>query len=189
MNERQRIFADEYLITRNATRSYMKAYPDAEYNSARASGCELLANPSIAEYISEQFEKQSAAANITAERILKELSCIAFSNNADYVSVIEKDAYTEGPDGTLIPILDADGNQVKYRTVEPKLTSELTEEQQRALEIVQKGRNGFNIRTYDKTKTLELLGKYLGMWDGKVNASGDVGIKVVVDYGEEDERS
>jgi phage terminase small subunit len=101
------------------------------------------------------------------------LATIAFSNATDYARVIEKDAMVE-VEGNMIPVFDAEGNPMKYRTVEPTLTSELTEEQKKALAVVKKGKDGFEIKPYDKVRALELLGKHLGMWTEKVEVSGNV---------------
>ena len=102
---------------------------------------------------------------------MKELAIIAFSNAADYASVIEKAAMVE-VNGVTVPLEDADGNPIKYRTVEPVLTENLTEEQTKALAVIKKGRDGFEVKPYDKVRALELLGKHLGMWTEKVEVGG-----------------
>ena len=84
----------------------------------------------------------------------------------------------------MIQLYDEEGNPVKCRTVEPILTEELTEDQKKALAVVKKGRDGFEIKPYDKIRALELLGKHLGMWTDKVELDADVELKVVVDYGD-----
>ena len=63
---------------------------------------------------------------------------------------------------------------MKYRTVRPVLTEELTEEQKRALAVIKKGRDGFEVKPHDKVRALELLGKHLGMFQDKVEVSGEV---------------
>ena len=105
---------------------------------------------------------------ITQDFVLRELMAIASVNATDYARVIEKSATTE-VNGEIIQLYDADGNPVKYRTVEPILTEELTEIQKKALAVIKKGRDGFEIRPYDKLRVLELLGKHLGMWDKKTD--------------------
>lgn len=95
---------------------------------------------------------------------------IAFSNNADYAHVVEKKLQVEAG-GTLVDVLDKDGNPVMYRTVEPVLTEELTEEQKRALAVIKKGRYGLEVKSCDKVKALELLGKHLGIFTDKIEAN------------------
>ncbi len=58
MTPSQRVFADEYIKTRNATRAYLTAYPKCKSeNSAGVSGKALLRNPKILDYIDEELEK------------------------------------------------------------------------------------------------------------------------------------
>jgi hypothetical protein len=49
----QKRFADRYIENdfRNATDAYMKAYPKASYETARANAAKLLANTNIQEYL------------------------------------------------------------------------------------------------------------------------------------------
>ena len=168
---KQQRFCDEYLIDLNATQAAIRAgYSE---KTAMEQGYQLLQKTSVQEYIQQRKSDRVERTEITQDMVLRELANIAFSNAADYAKVIEKDAMTE-VDGNMIPILDADGNQVKYRTVEPILTDELTEEQQKVLAVIKKGRDGFEVKPHDKVRALELLGKHLGMWTEKVEVSGKV---------------
>lgn len=56
MTDNQRVFADEYIKSRNATQSYLKAYPNASRKTAGANGHRLLKNTEISEYIDSQHE-------------------------------------------------------------------------------------------------------------------------------------
>ena len=52
MTEKQKIFADEYIICLNATQAYKKAYPNIKKDEvARANGSRLLANANVKAYI------------------------------------------------------------------------------------------------------------------------------------------
>lgn len=110
---------------------------------------------------------------ITQDRVLREMAIIAFSSAADYAAVIEEDAYIE-VEGERIKLLDDDGNVMKFRTVQPVLTADLTEEQKRALSVIKKGRDGFEVKPYDKVRALELLGKHLGMFKDTVEVSDEI---------------
>lgn len=164
LNARQKLFCDEYLIDLNATQAAIRAGYSEKYANTNAS--KLLQNTTIAEYIAQKQAAREKRTEITQDMVLREIANIAFSNAADYVQVIEKDATAE-IDGKMIAILDGEGNRVKYKTVEPVLTAELSKEQQKALSIIKRGRDGFEVRPYDKLKALELLGRHLGMWDKK----------------------
>lgn len=172
MTERQKRFCDEYLVDLNATQAAIRAGYTAKYANTNAP--KLLQNTAVAEYISQRKADRVQRTEITQDMVLRELANIAFSNAADYAAVVEKDVELEQENGTFIKVYDADGNPVKYRTVEPVLTSDLTEDQKRALSVIKKGRDGFEVKPYDKVKALELLGKHLGMWTDKVEVGGQI---------------
>jgi phage terminase small subunit len=189
MTEKQKIFADEYLIDLNATRAYRAAYPNCKKDSsADAAARKLLGNTRIQTYITERMEERQKRTEITQDMVLQELAAIAFSKASDYAKVVEKQATAE-VDGNIIPLVGEDGEPILYRTVELELTDNLTEEQQRALGTIKKGRDGLEQKPCDKVKALELLGRHLGMWNDKLDVAGDMDMKIVVDYGDEDEGS
>ena len=71
------IFADEYIISLNATQSYLKAYPKASYETANVEGCKLLVKPSIKAYIDEQMAKKQDDRIMKQDEILMLLTSIA----------------------------------------------------------------------------------------------------------------
>lgn len=169
MTEKQKIFADEYLIDLNATRAYKAAYPAVKKNeTAAASATRLLKNVNVSQYVSKRMRDRQERTEITQDMVLRELAAIAFSNTTDYAKVVEKDAMTE-VNGSMEPVLDSEGNPVKYRTVELELTENLTQEQRSALAVVKKGRDGYEVKPYNKLEALKLLGQHLGMFGGKTD--------------------
>lgn len=168
LTPKQQRFCDEYLIDLNATQAAIRAgYSE---KTAYRTGADNLRKPQIEEYIAKRQKELSRSTEITQERVIKELALIAFSNNADYAHVVEKKMKAE-VDGALVDVLDEDGKPVMYRTVEPVLTEELTEEQKRALAVIKKGREGLEVKSCDKVKALELLGKHLGIFTDKIEAN------------------
>lgn len=164
MTEKQKLFADEYLIDLNATRAYKAAYPKVKKDETAAqAGSRLLRNVKVKEYIGERMQERQERTEITQDMVIQELAAIAFSKTTDYAKVVEKEAMTE--DGG--PVLDAEGNPVTYRTVELELTDSLSEKQKSALAVIKKGRDGYEVKTHDKIKALELLGKHFGMFGGR----------------------
>ena len=79
------------------------------------------------------------------KKVLEELAAIAFSNCADHLQVV---------DGCLVL----------------QQTDQLKKKQQAAVASVEKTASGIRVKLYDKLKALELLGKYLGLFDGKAPA-------------------
>ena len=168
ITEKQKRFADEWLVDLNGTRAYKVAYPSVKKDeTAKAAASRLLTNVNVKAYIQERQKEREKRTEITQDRVLHELALIAFAKASDYARVVEKDAMVE-VDGNMVPVLDEDGNQVKYRTVEPILTDELTEDQKKAIAVIKKGRDGFEIKPYSKIQAMELLGKHLGMFTEKV---------------------
>ena len=172
LTAKQQRFCDEYLIDLNATQAAIRAgYSE---RTANEQGARLLANVSVQKYLQKRKADRIERTEITQDMVLLELANIAFSNAADYAAVVEKDATIQCENGALMPLYDAEGNPVKYKTVEPVLTADLTENQKRALSVIKKGRDGFEIKPYDKIRALELLGKHLGMFTDKVEVTGEV---------------
>ena len=168
LTPKQQRFCDEYIIDLNATQAAIRAgYSE---KTAYRTGADNLRKPQIEEYIAKRQKELSRSTEITQERVIKELALIAFSNTADYAHVVEKKMQVEAG-GALVDVLDEDGKPVMYRTVEPVLTEELTEEQKRALAVIKKGREGLEVKSCDKVKALELLGKHLGIFTDKIEAN------------------
>lgn len=165
MTEKQKIFADEYLIDLNATRAYRAAYPNCKKDSsADAAARKLLGNTRIQTYITERMEERQKRTEITQDMVLQELAAIAFARATDYVSVM----------GGMVQVKDTD---------------QLSDSQIAAIAGIKETQNGIEVKLGSKEKTLELLGRHLGMWNDKLDVAGDMDMKIVVDYGDEDEGS
>lgn len=153
MTEKQKIFADEYLIDLNATRAYRAAYPNCKKDSsADAAARKLLGNTRIQTYITERMEERQKRTEITQDMVLQELAAIAFARATDYVSV-------------------RDG------MVQVKDTDQLSDLQIGAIAGIKETQNGIEVKLGSKEKTLELLGRHLGMWNDKVNVVGQIETK------------
>lgn len=153
MTEKQKIFADEYLIDLNATRAYRAAYPNCKKDSsADAAARKLLGNTRIQTYITERMEERQKRTEITQDMVLQELAAIAFARATDYVSVM---------DGM----------------VQVKDTDQLSDSQIAAIAGIKETQNGIEVKLGSKEKTLELLGRHLGMWNDKINVEGQIETK------------
>ena len=71
------IFADEYIISLNATQSYLKAYPNVTEDTARTNGCKLLANTNIKKYIDKRLASKEDERIMKQDEILMLLTSIA----------------------------------------------------------------------------------------------------------------
>ena len=77
LTDKQKRFADEYLIDMNATAAYLRAGYKCTEAAARSSSCDLLANPSIVEYIESKQKKIAEKTELTAEWVLQNLKYVA----------------------------------------------------------------------------------------------------------------
>ena len=147
MTEKQKKFADEYLIDLNATRAYKAAYKSVKNdNSAMAGASRMLRNVKVATYIEEKMAERAERTEIKQEDVVKELAKIGFAQITDYVEV---------------------QNINGFEKVIIKPTDEIEKEKIGAIAGIKEGRNGIEIKMNDKVKALELLGKHLGMFTDK----------------------
>ena len=148
MTEKQKIFANEYLIDLNATRAYRVAYPSVKKDeTAAAAATRMLRNVKVAAYIQERMRERQKRTEITQDRVLQELAAIAFAKATDYAEV---------EDGQVII----------------KDTVNLDEQQVKAIAGMKEGKYGIEVKLNDKEKALELLGRHLGMFKDRMEVSG-----------------
>jgi phage terminase small subunit len=72
LTDKQKKFADEYLIDMNATAAYLRAGYKCSEAAARSSASDLLTNPNISEYIESKQKKLEIKTEVTAEWVIKE---------------------------------------------------------------------------------------------------------------------
>ena len=148
MTEKQKIFANEYLIDLNATRAYRVAYPSVKKDeTARVNGSRLLTNANVAAYIAERMKERQERTEITQDRVVEELAAIALARMDNYA-------------------------EIKNNRVLIKDSAEFTEMQARAIGGIKQGKFGIEVKLNDKLKALELLGRHLGMFKDKLEVSG-----------------
>lgn len=162
LTDKQKKFIDEYLVDLNATQAAIRA--GYKEKAAYRTGAENLRKPQIQEEIQKRMEERQKRTEITQDMVLQELAAIAFARATDYVSV-------------------RDG------MVQVKDTDQLSDSQIAAIAGIKETQNGIEVKLGSKEKTLELLGRHLGMWNDKLDMAGDMDMKIVVDYGDDDETS
>lgn len=158
MTPKQERFIAEYLVDGNATQAAIRAGYSAK--TAYSIGEENLRKPEIASAVRAAHDQLLAKTGITAERVLQEMGRLAFSD----VSRLFRQ------DGSL------------------KALSELTPEDSACIasfEVIIKNAEAgdghtdkvHKLKVWDKSKNLEMLGKYFGMFIEKVEHRGDISIK------------
>lgn len=159
MTDKQRIFCDEYLKDFNATRAYKVAYPSCKKDeAAKSAGSRLLTNVNVISYIQEGKEKLKNKMEITQERVIQEMARIAFGD-------IRK-LYNES--GGLKNIQDLDDDTAAIIT-----SIESTEEFDGYGQDREQIGYTKKVKMADKTKALDMLGKYFGMFKEKVEVNQD----------------
>lgn len=157
MTNKQRLFADEYLIDLNATRAYKAIYKAIKNDeTARANSSRLLTNANINDYIQKRMLEREKRTEITQDKVINELAKIGFAKMADYLqyktakTVVEHDE--EGK-----PVID-------YSMIVDVIDSNQIDTS--AIQEISISKDGtFKFKLYDKQKSLELLGKHLGMFE------------------------
>lgn len=152
LNPQQEMFCQEFLIDLNAT----KAAERAKYSkkTARIKGSQLLAIVNIQMRIKELMRKREKRTEITQDRVLKEFACLGFSNIKDYIN---KDSSTEG----FIVFKNMDKiSKKKARAIESIKVN------------VKEGKVEFKL--HSKTKTLEMIGRHLGMFIDKFEVGDEL---------------
>ena len=142
LTAKQSIFVDEYLVDGNATRAAKTAgYSE---KTAKETGCENLTKPNVAAAIAKAQEARAQRTEITADKVLRELAKLGFSNMEDFASVDDKGSAT----------LDlSDISRDQFAAVTELTTDSIGEITTRT-----------KIKLADKRANLELLGKHLGMF-------------------------
>lgn len=159
MTEAQKRFCDEYLIDLNATRAYKKAYPNCKKDeTANAAASRLLRNVKVQEYLQSQKDNLKEKINVTQEQVINQLARIAFGD-------IRK-LYNDS--GSLKNIQDLDDDTAAILTgVETTEEFDGYGEDKEMIGYTKK------VKMADKTKALDLLGKYFGIFKEKVEIDSD----------------
>lgn len=149
---KQQRFADEFLCNLNAKEAAIKAGYSPK--TAEQIGYQLLQKTSVQEYLARRMKEREKRTEITQDRVLAELALIAFGRQSDLM--------TWGPAGVVLK----DSEQ---------LTGDATAMVAEVSETVTLAGGTVKIKTHDKVRALELVGKHLGMFANKLEVTGNDG--------------
>ena len=163
LTEKQERFVAEYLVDLNATQAAIRAgYSE---KTAEVIGYENLRKPQIAAAIDQAMQARQKRTEITQDMVLRELARVAFANGADFAKIVSKD--------TPVTSVDEEGNLQetirRVQSVELVDTDNVDPDKRAAIAGIKEGKYGIEVSSYDKVRALELLGKHLGLFDGKGN--------------------
>lgn len=156
LTEKQRRFIEEYLIDldgRNAAIRAGYAPKAAEVQASR-----LLRLVKVRSAVDQAIAERSKRTGVNQDKIIRELAKIAFLNPTDVINMDEATIKGEASRDDTAAIAS-----VKVKTI-PTEDGEIVERE---------------VKTYDKVKALDLLGKHQGMFKEKIELDGVV-IKVVL---------
>jgi phage terminase small subunit len=152
LSPRKQRFVEEYLVDLNATKAAERAGYSAR--TAKAQGSRLLTNVDVSAAIEVAQSKRSERTEITADRVLREIALVAFS---DIGEVIRVDA-----DGKVY-IRELESLPVSARRSIAEVTQTTTErtehgEKSATIEKIQLG-----VKFHSKVAGLKLLADHLGL--------------------------
>ena len=158
MTKKQQRFVNEYLIDLNATQAAIRAgySPD----TAQQMGSENLSKPVIRNAIDKAIAERSRRTGINQDRVINEIAKVAFLNPADMIDLNEAAVRDDADRDDTACIAS-----VKVKTI-PTDEGVISERE---------------VKTYDKLRALEMLGKHLGMFTDRVKMEGAVPIVITGD--------
>lgn len=152
LNPKQARFVDEYLVDLNATQAAIRA--GYSKKTAGQIGERLLRKVEVQAALAERMKAREHRTEITQDKVLAELARIAFGNKRALMKW--------GPEG--VKLLDSE----TITDDDAAMVSEVSES------VTESG-GTIRLKTHDKVKALELLGKHLGMFSDKVELTGKGG--------------
>ena len=160
MTDKDKRFAEEYLIDLNATAAALRAgfAPSTAKNAAewiKEGGANE--KKGLRRLIDQRMAERSRRTGVSADRVVNELAKIAFANPAD---VIDPETGKIREDARPEDVAAVSAVRVKSGKIEEN-----------------------EVRMADKNRALELLGKHLGMFRENVQIQGAVPV-IVDDDGE-----
>ncbi len=150
MTKKQKRFADEWLIDLNGTQAAIRAGYSPDTAASIAS--ENLKKPEIEKYIAKAMAERSRRTGVNQDRIVSELAKMAFVKMTDVVNA-EGRIREDAGEADLSCI-----ESIRYKRSDTETGS--SEERE--------------VRIASKLKALELLGKHFGMWNDKLEVSGEL---------------
>ncbi len=156
-NSRHETFCREYIINLNGTRAAIAA--GYAKKSAKVTTSKLLTNVNLQARIGELMKEKADKLDLSAEKVLSELSRMAFSNLLDYGTVTD--------DGGFVIDLSTLTREQAAAIQEITVDSYIEGRGEQGREVK---RTRFKLAS--KIDALALLGKYLKLFTEKIEVTG-----------------
>jgi phage terminase small subunit len=162
-NDKQIRFCREYIIDHNGKQAAIRA--GYSKKTAESIASRLLRNVKVKLYIKTIEQQVTEKLNIKAEDVIKELACIGFSKATDFI--------------TIQDIEVGRGKRKKIiRAAVAKLTADVEPGKLPAIAEIKQTEHGIGIKTHDKVRSLELLGKHLGIFEADNSQKGTITVEI-----------
>ena len=158
LTAKQKRFVEEYMIDLNGAAAAIRAGYSAK--SARQIGAENLTKPDLRARIDEAMAERSRRTGINADVVIRELARIGLLNAGKVVNFSDATVKDTAAEDDLAAIAT-----LKVKTSETDQGTTVERE----------------VKFHDKNKALELLGRHLGMFNDKLQVSGEGTVKIVDD--------
>lgn len=166
LNPMQRLFCDHLLADKksNGTKAAIKAGYSKKTAEVQAST--LLRHPKVSAYLAMRRKKVGDKLEITAERWVREVACIAYSRFDDYYDIDNTGVVTVKPIGEM--------SEEAIRAIRGVKDIRKIKESKDGSSLILEARVEHLL--HDKLKGLEFLGKYLGTLKEKIDIEGQLTI-------------
>ena len=155
LTPRQQRFVDEYLVDLNGTQAAIRA--GFSKKNADSIAIQVLRKPQVAEAVAAAIQSRSKKVGLTAEWVVERLMSLA---DADVAELYDDH-------GNLLPMRDLpQGVRRAVSSVEVCEEWEGVGENRKLVGYTKK------VKLWDKVKSLEHLGRHLGMFTDKVEVGG-----------------
>ncbi len=155
-NSRHETFCREYIIDLNGTRAAIAA--GYAKKGAHVTASRMLSNPKVQARLAELMKEKADKLDLSAEKVLGELSRLGFSNMLDYVTIKNGEALIDVSKLTLEPAA----------AIQEITVDEYVDGRGKDARAVKRIR----IKLADKNRSLENLGRHLKLFTEKIEVSG-----------------
>lgn len=163
LSAKQEAFVDAYVLTKNAT----EAAKQAGYSekTAYSQGARLLKHAEVKKEVAVRLSQSAKKYEISAERVLQEISLMAFWDPAEMLIAVEE----LGDDEDGVPRGIMRNGKVYLRN--PHDIAGLPEHIRRAIVAWKWTEHGFEVKFADKSKALDQLGRHLSLFRDQLDVT------------------
>lgn len=156
LTDKEKRFCDALLAdpSRNASAVYRALYPRASTATSEVNASKMLSKTKVADYIAKKSAEVAHALGLTQERIVQEISRLAFSD--------------------IRNVVDSSGNFIPLQNLPADTAAAIASVK---TTVNRDGSVTTEYKFWDKTRALEMAGKTQQMFTDKIALSGQIDVK------------